>query len=333
MKSETVLQACINGMDYKLVFLALNTFRSYTTVCDAPTHNYTTVKKSIDALLNVKTNLEEFKEHIKKYGKNIRIKQEKLDNFCEREQLHGDCSTEKKVVKLYMDKIETKLTNYVSETYLANFIKKIDSVKSQVDTARAEETFTGAVIFLLNKIKKNTTMDDVDFQRLSSSALFFASISDSKSAAGVKEILKAYTVPAVSFYTKREAGNHIDISSYLGLSAGSYKNDVPEPQDNTLIFAPVGIEYSRGLSGSSVSVMLSPFDFAYPIAQKMNGNDDDANLSDVLAPSLTVSYGFPDMPLTIGIGYQQGRHIPALDETERRWLFFVGVDMPLWNIK
>lgn len=330
----------VNGFSEHLgdIVTALNAFRPYTTVCDSPKQNLAQFKTSINALFNVKDKLKSFIDHVEKYGKDIRVSTKKLKAFCETHKLEGDCSTEKKVSALYVKKVTAYLEEHFSEHKLLLFIgaAKIleKKVKDVVVKAEAKDSYTGMVLLLLEELEKTKLIGDADFQRLSRSILFFANISDSDRPEQVQAVLKAYTLPPVSYYTKREYGYHVNLTAYVGLAYGSNAGDIPEPKERTSIFAPIGIELSKGLgNGTSMSFMVSPFDFGYPVHQRLNGNESDASIEGILAPSITASYGFKDLPFTIGGGYQQGRYVPALNETENRWLVFVAFDMPLFNLR
>lgn len=330
----------INGFSYHLaeIVTALNNFRAYSTKCDSPNKTFAEFEASIAGLVKFKDNIAAFRNHVKKYGKDLRLAPEKLKAFCQSQDLEGDCSTEDKAMKLYIKKLEAELLARYSETKLGVFVKKIEKIKNQfnalVAQAKKETSYTGLVMLLLDDLKNRDILDQTQMQGLSRAALFFAAISDSKKPEQVKTVLEAYTLPAVSYYAKREPGNHVNITAYVGIAHGFYESDIPEPDEKTSVYAPIGLEFSRGLSNrSSLSIMLAPFDLAYPVTQKLNGNDADAELDDIFAPSVSFSYGFPELPLTMGLGYQQGRYITSVNKNENRWLVFIAFDMPLFNFR
>ncbi|MFC1747619.1 hypothetical protein ACFL2V_02310 [Pseudomonadota bacterium] len=328
--------AVINGFSENLaeIYNALNAFRPYTSPCDSPTYDFDAFKASVDGLINFKANVDKFKTHLETYGKDLRVSAENLSEFCKQNQLEGDCSTSESAARLYLAKMKASLAERFSDSNLDKFVSDIKGIKSAVEEAEAQTTYTGMALKLLDKIEQRVDMDEVDLKRLSRGALFFANISDSNNPKEVTSILKAYTLPAVSFYSKREVGAHVHITAYLGLASGNYTSDAIKPDERTSIYAPIGLEVSRGLeSGGSLSFMLSPVDFGYPVHQRLNGNENSSKLKDILAPSLTIAYGFNDLPITAGIGYQQGRHDTTINETEKRWLAFLAFDMPLWTLR
>ena len=148
----------------------------------------------------------------------------------------------------------------------------------------------------------------------------------------LKALLSAYTLPAVSFFVKREPGeSHWLISAWLG--AGITEVTSGEERTDSSIYTPLGLEYSWGLQDrSSISVMLAPFDFGYPVSLKLNGLDDDVEFDEIVAPSLALAYGFKNYPLSTGIAYQKGRRIEDRDSAEDGIVLFLVFDMPLWTL-
>lgn len=324
----------INGFSIHLgkIVSALNIFRKYTSPCESPKDGLLEFKKLISGILNYNKNINAFKQHVSKNGKYLHISEKKVKEFCDDNDLVGDCSSEKAAIRLFVAKLEKNINKQLSRTFIGRLQRLNSDINQVLNEIRAQESYTGKVKVLLDKLDESNDLDTTDMKKLSRAALFFAAISDSKSGDEVSVILQAYTLQPVSFYTKRETGHHVNITAYLGLAGGLYDKNI-EPKEPLSIFAPVGIEYSEGFNdGGSWSLMISPFDFGYPITQHLNGNKENSNFNDILAPSLMLSYGFKDLPLTVGAGYQQGRYITSLNKTERRVLFFLAFDMPLFNI-
>lgn len=167
---------------------------------------------------------------------------------------------------------------------------------------------------------------------------FFASLADAQSAAEVKTTLKTFALPAVSFGEKRQA-NHIFISSYVGLGSGKVI-DPGYSTSNTAFYAPIGIEFPLGglIKGRGwpndewgpISLMLAPFDFGYPITQKLRATDTSFTTSDIVSPSIAISYGIHDMPINWGIAYQTTRSNPLNGKRGEKIFVFVSFDMPLF---
>lgn len=227
---------------------------------------------------------------------------------------------------------------------LLNKIKAITEIAASIPVT--QEDVTTKVFAALKKIKQqiesNPELRDrleeelEKFDKLSKYILFFSSVADADTADEVKSILRNYTLPSVSFFEKREEGNHFMVTSYLGLSY-NLDEEAGAEKTNNGIFVPVGLEYSRGVnwfSGSvrSASVMVSPFDFGHPVNLKLNDIEEDIEYDEIVAPSLTFAVGFKDYPLTLGLGYQKGRRLELTNESENRVILFFAFDMPLVSL-
>ena len=197
-----------------------------------------------------------------------------------------------------------------------------------------EQPYTDRALVALELLQDSDQFDNNRMERLRRSVMFFVSIADAEDKDAVKSILEVYTLPAVSYAEKRRLGDGFFISSYLGL--GVADTDVHGSQEEASgdgLFVPIGIEYNVGRArGDSWSVMLSPIDMAYPVNLKLSGIEEDINFDELIAPSLTLAYGFREYPINIGVGYQKGRKLDDVDKSEEKWLLFVTFDMPLFRI-
>jgi hypothetical protein len=197
-----------------------------------------------------------------------------------------------------------------------------------------KEPYTDRALVALSLLKGSELFDSASQERLSKSVMFFASIADAQDKEAVKAILAAYVLPPVSYAEKRKLGEGFFITSYFGVAASSTNiHHSSEEASKGGLFVPVGVEYNHGFSGgSSLSVMLSPFDFAYPVNLKLNGITDNYDVKEIVSPSVTIAYGIKDYPLNIGLGYQQGRKLNDVNKAETRILLFVSFDMPLFRL-
>ena len=228
-------------------------------------------------------------------------------------------------------------------------VSVVATIKQKVDRADADakriismlygitedrQSHTDRALVALELLEGSDFFSAASHERLSRSVMFFASISDAEDKDVVKNILQAYALPAVSFAEKRKLGEGFFITSYLGFAgADADTSNSANKALNSGLFAPVGLEYNYGRSsGNSWSVMFSPIDMAYPVNLKLKGIDENVDFDDIVAPSLTIAYGFEDYPVNIGIGYQRGRKLNDVSESEERILFFISFDMPLFRM-
>lgn len=337
LNASDELKALLNGFYNSAaeISTALYRFKDYKTdnLCNTPTLDYKTFSNEIEVLFNLDKKLHQLYKHIEQNKDSILINNvgmaevKSMLNLTE----NSNADVNESVVNYIKIGSATVLQLYSSEeikTYL-NSIKNVISVFNN-----NENTMTVKVVQALKEIQQSGIIEDNILSSMKKYILFFAQISDAKSSDEVNEILKAYTLPSTSFFEKRKQGEHWLISSYLGASgAKSNAPDVKNKQDWFGVFAPIGFEYARGMScGASWSIMISPFDFGYPITLKLNGIESEVEFKQIIAPSISASYGFAEYPLTIGASYQKGRAI-NISDTEERILVFVAFDMPLWILK
>lgn len=250
-------------------------------------------------------------------------------------------SNQQKIEKAY-DNLLTKKQKFDKA------IPDLEDLLNEINKLKENKKLTSKIIDIVTKISKLEEfknleiglLDDRRFQKTIRLVTFFTEIADADDSAAVKVILTSYTLPAVSYYAKRDAGWHLMLTSYVGANIQFDSSDFTELEgyENTKlnIFAPIGVELSTGWTNrwysDSISLMVSPVDFGYPIGQKINGIEESIDFDDIIAPSITLSSGAHDLPITYGFGYQVGAKVQGLKQTETRWFVFIAFDMPLWKI-
>jgi len=173
------------------------------------------------------------------------------------------------------------------------------------------------------------------FDKFKQYSLFFAQLSDAGSVEQVKNILKAATVPSVSFGLKRnESELHFAISSYLGLSLGIETiNGFKQGSFFGGLSTPIGLEFSYGLSNkNSLGVLFSILDFGPPINSKLYNSDIKYQLQDLIQPGIYLSYGIKDLPLAISLGYYNGKGYKINSLKVNHFSISFAFDMPLFFI-
>lgn len=171
------------------------------------------------------------------------------------------------------------------------------------------------------------------FSQFKQYALFFAQISDAEDSKEVKSILKAYTLPAVSFGVKRNPlEGHFLISSYLGFAAGAESSErrIGDSKSYFGLMAPIGIELSTGMkSRGSISLFASFIDLGPAVNAHLYETESTVKLEDIIAPGFFLVYGIKDYPLAFGLGYQNSRAVRDENSSEHHIMFFAAFDMPL----
>lgn len=171
------------------------------------------------------------------------------------------------------------------------------------------------------------------FQQFKQYALFFAQISDATDSDEIKAILKAYTLPSVSFGVKRKPREmHLTVSAYLGVVAGleSSERRVADSKGFFGLIAPVGIELSRGTKNKgSMGLFASVLDVGVAVNSQLYEKESSIKLKDIIAPGFFFIYGINDYPLAIGLGYQHSRGMRVENNREHHIMLFLAFDMPL----
>jgi hypothetical protein len=186
-----------------------------------------------------------------------------------------------------------------------------------------------------NQRDKKVREENDDFDDFKRYALFFAQMADAAQTNDperVKALLKSVTIPPVSFGIKREPHRtRVLITAYLGGAWARDKTDLGYER-TFVIAAPIGFEISQARgSGNSLSLLVSPVDFGYPLSLKMQNSEATVRTSDIVVPSAYVLWGPKNYPFAGGVGYARVRNVDT-DSREGRWLLFLGFDLPLFKL-
>lgn len=185
---------------------------------------------------------------------------------------------------------------------------------------------------LTHTIYINSDNYDKYFDKFKQYAVFFAQLSDAESVDQVKNILKAATIPSVSFGLKRSVSDfHFIISSYLGLSAGMESlRGIKQGSFFGGLSTPIGVEFSYGIGNkTSIGILFSILDFGPPVNSKLYNSDIKYKLLDLVQPGAYLIYGIKDLPLAILLGYYNGKGYNNTSLNENHFIISFAFDMPL----
>jgi len=337
LDADPELKNLLNGfyIDMADITQAVARFKDYnkSNLCNTPALDFATFKREVDALFNLDSKLKSLFQHFDNNKEKIIFKSNALVSLG---NLLNINITDEANIKTETVNILKSSTNEVVALYNSEETNQnINAIKNILEVFSNDEyNMTVKVVQALKEIQKSSMIEESSFSQMKKYILFFAQISDAKSSEQVNEILKAYTLPSISFFEKRKYGEHWLINSYLGIQAAkSNASDIDNEKDWFGVMAPIGFEYCYGFnSGSSLSLTIAPFDLGFPVTLKLNGTVEEVKLGDIIAPSLILTYGFPEYPLAIGGGYQRGRRISS-GNTEEKIFLLVSFDMPLWILK
>ncbi len=184
---------------------------------------------------------------------------------------------------------------------------------------------------------------------------FVSTVLTTDDAEDVSEIIERFALPSGSSRIKRESPLNISINAFAGPSFGweapsfsklGFRNEV------MLFTAPIGIAASTKLwktqkgNGASLSLFLSAVDLGAITLFRLNDNNQfvslpaAASFENIFAPGAHLILGFPDVPVSAGIGFQRSASLRKISQDEirvdpsakYRLGAFIGVDIPLLNI-
>jgi hypothetical protein len=285
--------------------------------------------KEIEKLEKTYKSLEDWLAHINKYKSKVKVDLAEIEKDCKIDPKLKVCELKDKAFNEILPKLKESF-----EKPVVKAVAGIVILNKYIKNIKKRTTYTGKVVEAFKVIKDKKLEDKPTLKKLKHYALFIAQVADSNSPDQVQGLLKEYALPVTSFLAKREPGEKsLMISAYFGYGAGAVLNDDDIPSDNMSgFYVPVGFEFSKGLSdGSSISLMLSPVDFGYPVSLKLNGEVEDVESDDIIAPSISIAYGIKDYPVNVGLAFQKGRKFALQNKEEKRIMIFVAFDMPLFS--
>lgn len=314
----------------KLIEKKAEDLAPFVNICQAPEISIDEIKQVIKGLQDVVQGLDAWSGSIAKYKDSLKVNVDALEHDCAEKSTAKICQIKDKIRTQWLPVVKQNLEQPLVKAAAAS----VFLTKYVHDVQQADKN-TGKVLVVIKGLRASGLDKTVDLDKFKHHLLFFAQISDAEKAEEVSALLGEYTLPAVSFFVKREKNtSHILLSAFLGYGYGTVLNDSKAGTDNKSgVMAPLGLEFSYGTRGEGAwSILLAPFDFGYPVSLKLHGITENVDYDEIVAPGIYLSYGVPEYPLNVGLAYQQGRKVGAGIEAENRALFFVSFDMPLLTL-
>jgi hypothetical protein len=186
-----------------------------------------------------------------------------------------------------------------------------------------------------------------------------AELAVAKDSDEAKHVIVAAAVPVGSWRAKREPGKvTFAINGYLGFQVGREwlgSADLPRaPSWSYGLFAPIGIEASRGLgkTAGSIGVLLTLLDLGALLQFRSESSDAEVSngtstvrterapaytFKEVFSPGLFLRYGLGQVPVVFGVGASitpELRRVTVIENNTRRDLpaFHVGVFVSLVDL-
>ena len=198
-------------------------------------------------------------------------------------------------------------------------------------------------------------LDDILDEKIKSGILkygsFLSIVTQAETSDEVMAAIETIALPPESYRTKRTAQFNIELNAYVGLTGSyEYNKSLDKFYPIGAVYAPVGIAASWGICDSpsinesgSFTIFASLIDIgvvtAYRFTDQNSEELPELKLENIFAPGLSFIYGFPNCPLSIGIGGQLGpalrnittEAIETANGLNYRIHAFIAVDIPLIN--
>ena len=241
-----------------------------------------------------------------------------------------------------------------AQEILQDYVGAISDLNELV-LAIDQSRFLQGVAYLSSLLDRlNVQIPDQTLQRVVLYGQFMAAIIDSDNSEEAAEVIESFALPPGSASIKKETPFNIAINGFTGLSGGretltSGPNASQDPASFYALSAPLGITISAGLGDAgSISLYGTILDIgaltAFRFADATTKDLPEFTFQNVYTPGLYLVYGIPRVPLSIGVGYQNGPNLRGvvIDPNSGdlsfemaegyRWNAFIGVDIPLLNL-
>jgi hypothetical protein len=213
---------------------------------------------------------------------------------------------------------------------------------------------------ILSNLSEKTSKDDTDdfnklIGKIDKFSGFSSGIVSAKTSAEVSKVISNFAAPPASFISKRqESGIRLTLGAMPGLSFAYEKLDTLGASDgykaNVGLSLPIGLDVTtrlyEGKTGkrASIGLFLQVIDLGamlnYRLQSSASTLPDKVGWSAIFSPGVSLSYGFPDSPWNIQVGYQRGPELRKITKEGNGALFpsdryqiRLAYDIPLLRIR
>ncbi|MFY0713695.1 hypothetical protein J1D01_08465 [Seonamhaeicola sp. NFXS20] len=254
----------------------------------------------------------------------------------------------------YLEYMKIVTNVFKSANYNNSDISKFLSISNYAlhlyDNARSKE-YSNSIHYLtliLNEFLGDNASYLETIQKIDQYGSFMTDVIDSKDSDEVKEVIKKHVAPPASFMLKREYAFTLSVTGQPGyFVSGEYLEG--EWGFVSGITLPLGLEATFKLNhgqdnSASLGVFAQVIDLGamlnFRVSDETSTLPDTIEFSQIFSPGVSITYGFKNSPVTIGLGYQ---YTPELREVTldngnsimpngNRYFLRLGWDIPLLNI-
>jgi hypothetical protein len=182
----------------------------------------------------------------------------------------------------------------------------------------------------LAALKKELDKQSAMLELLAKYGNFVATVAKAQNSDDVQKAIEAVAMPAGSSSVKRHAIFNVALNAYIGPYFGKEKiQDFDKGYTNsTGLTAPVGVSVSWGnvfIKGGSLSIFVPLIDLGAIASYRLGNNTvtagkdtlktttiPDIKLKNIVSPGFFLSYGFPNVPISVNLGYQLAPTLRAI---------------------
>lgn len=197
---------------------------------------------------------------------------------------------------------------------ISKFIKLSNYTLQVYDNARSKDYSNSIhyVTLILNEfLGANPTYLEI-MQKVDKYGTFMTDVINSENSDEAKEVIKKHAAPPASFILKREYDKTFSITGQPGyfISAENLDNNWAFVSGITL---PMGFEYTFKLkkgqeNSASLGVFAQLVDLGamlnFRVSDSSSTLPDEVKISNIFSPGVSLTYGFKNSPVTLGLGYQ-----------------------------
>lgn len=250
----------------------------------------------------------------------------------------------------YIKKINKNQINNANNDDISKFFT-ISNYSLQVyDNARSKDYSNSIhyVTLILNEFFGVNSTYLETMQQIDQYGSFMTDVINSEDSDQVKEVIKKHAAPPASFILKREYARTLSITGQPGyfISAESLDDNLGFVSGITL---PMGFEYTFKIkngpeNSASWGIFAQVIDLGamlnFRVSDSTSTLPDNVEFSSIFSPGGSLTYGFKNSPVTLGLGYQytpELREVTLEDGNEifpngHRIFLRLAWDIPLLNI-
>ncbi len=255
------------------------------------------IKKTYTKILSSLNQIQEFRSNLNEDNLN--------ENYIEYMKI---------ALKVFQDitEIESFKKNFNYD--ISKFIKLSNYTLQVYDNARSKDYSNSIhyVTLILNEfLGTNPTYLEI-MQKVDKYGTFMTDVINSENSDEAKEVIKKHAAPPASFILKREYAKTFSITGQPGyfISAENLDNNWAFVSGITL---PMGFEYTFKLkkgqeNSASFGVFAQLIDLGamlnFRVSDSSSTLPDEVKISNIFSPGGSLTYGFKNSPVTLGLGYQ-----------------------------